>query len=190
MEYLRAARIKPSVKLATALYYAIKTDTSNFERQTLMEDISAFQYVFKLSNITLARRIEHAEMRLDYLGYFRKALSELRVRKERAYAHLGKVKHGDICVQIADFLMRIEKINWTIVSGIYDDKLVVIFRNDGIRKNAGQTAKNAFAQLGSAGGHKSAARAEIKIKALATMVNYQDPEKLSRWIVKQVEGKP
>ncbi|NQT68961.1 MAG: DHH family phosphoesterase, partial [Desulfobacteraceae bacterium] len=35
-EYLRAARIKPSAKLATGLFYAIKTDTGNFERQTLI----------------------------------------------------------------------------------------------------------------------------------------------------------
>lgn len=189
VEYLRAARIKPSVKLATALYFAIKTDTSNFERQTLMEDINAFQYVFKLSNITLARRIEHAEMRMDYLVYFRKALSELRVRKERAYAYLGRVHHPDVCVQIADFIMHIEKINWSIVYGLYQEKLVVIFRNDGIRKNAGLTAKNAFTKFGSAGGHKSAARAEIPLKVVETMVNSKDPVKLSRWIIKQVEGK-
>ena len=31
-EYLRGAGIKPSMKLATALLYAIKTDTANFER--------------------------------------------------------------------------------------------------------------------------------------------------------------
>ena len=29
-EYLQAARIKPSLKLSTALYYGIKTDTANF----------------------------------------------------------------------------------------------------------------------------------------------------------------
>lgn len=189
VEYLRAARIKPAVKLATALYYAIKTDTSNFERQTLIEDINAFQYVFRRSNITLARRIEHAEMRMDYLVYFRKALSEMRVRKERAYAHLGQVKHSDVCVQIADFLMRIEKINWTIVSGIDQERLVVIFRNDGIRKNAGRTAKNAFAEFGSAGGHKSAARAEMPLKDLEIVTNPHDPAKLTRWIIKRVEGK-
>lgn len=189
VEYLRAARIKPSVKLATALYFAIKTDTSNFERQTLMEDIKAFQYVFRLSNITLARRIEHAEMRMDYLVYFRKALSNLRVRKERAFAHLGRVQHPDICVQIADFLMRIEKVNWSIVSGIHQEKLVLIFRNDGIRKDAGSAAKNAFGKFGSAGGHKSAARAEMPVKALEGVVNPRDSEKISHWIIKQVEGK-
>ena len=51
-EYLRAAKIKPSIKLATGLFHAIKTDTSNFERQTLIEDLRAFQFLFRHTNIT------------------------------------------------------------------------------------------------------------------------------------------
>ena len=46
-QYLRAAGIKPSVKLATGLFFAIKTDTSKFERQTLIEDLRAFQFLFR-----------------------------------------------------------------------------------------------------------------------------------------------
>jgi len=33
VEYLRAAEMKPSVALATALFYAIKVDTQNFEKK-------------------------------------------------------------------------------------------------------------------------------------------------------------
>ena len=40
-EYLRAAKIKPSVKLATGLFYGIKTDTSDFERKAVMQDVNA-----------------------------------------------------------------------------------------------------------------------------------------------------
>ena len=44
--------------------------------------------------------------------------------------------------------------------GIYEDKLIVIFRNDGLGKNAGHLASQAFGKLGSAGGHAASARAE------------------------------
>ena len=71
-EYLRAAKIKPSVKLATGLFHAIKTDTSNFERQTLIEDVRAFQFLFRHANPHMARRIEQAELRIDFLNYFQK----------------------------------------------------------------------------------------------------------------------
>ena len=187
IEYLRAARIKPSSRLATGLYFAIKTDTSNFERQTLMEDLQAFQFIFRHSNTALARRIESAEMRVDFLKFFKRALNELHIRKGKAFVHLGVVISPDICVQIADFIMRIESVNWSIVSGIHNRKLVIIFRNDGIRKNAGKVAKQSFGKLGSAGGHKSSARAEVPLDALEGTVNPRDRSRLARWVVRQVE---
>jgi nanoRNase/pAp phosphatase (c-di-AMP/oligoRNAs hydrolase) len=187
VEYLRAAGIKPSAKLATALYYAIKTDTSNFERKTRMEDLSAFQYVFRFSNTALAYRIEQAEMRVDFLPYFKRAIEQRRFRKGRAFVHLDRVSHPDICVQIADFFLRVNTVNWSIVSGLHQAKLVVILRNDGIRKNAGTAAKESFGRLGPAGGHKSAARAEIPVEALAQTVDTDDRKAVLKWIISRIE---
>jgi nanoRNase/pAp phosphatase (c-di-AMP/oligoRNAs hydrolase) len=186
IEYLRAAKIKPSVKLATGLYYAIKTDTSNFERQTMIEDLNAFQYIFKRINIHMARRIEQAEMPMDFLKFFKRAIEELRVRKGHLHVHLGRVIHPDICVQVADFFMHVDTVKWSIVSGVHQNNLVVIFRNDGIRKNAGLAAKKSFGRWGSAGGHKNAARAEIPIDAIASLVDYKDRKKTANWIFNQI----
>jgi nanoRNase/pAp phosphatase (c-di-AMP/oligoRNAs hydrolase) len=186
IEYLRAAKIKPSAKLATGLYYAIKTDTSNFERQTLIEDLNAFQYIFKYININMARRIEQAEMRMDFLKFFKRAIEERRVLKGRLYVHLGRVAHPDICVQIADFFMRVDSVKGSVVSGLHQNKLVVIFRNDGIRKDAGRNAKNSFGRWGSAGGHKNAARAEVPLEAIANQVDCKDRKKTARWIFNQI----
>ena len=70
----------------------------------------------------------------------------------------------DILVILADFFLRAGEISWTVVGGIYQDKLVVIFRNDGLRKNAGRLAVKAFGKLGSAGGHAASARAEVPLE--------------------------
>jgi len=186
-EYLRAARIKPSVKLATGLFYAIKTDTSAFKGQTVIEDVRAFQYLFRYVNIHLARKIEQADLRLDFLKYFKTALQTMRLRKGRVYVHLGPVVNPDVCVIIADFFMRIVSVTWSIVSGTYDKKLIVIFRNDGIRKNAGNVAKKSFGQFGSAGGHKNMARAEIALSDLSAQVDIRDGKKLLKWLINHVE---
>ncbi|MGD8257175.1 MAG: DHH family phosphoesterase [Desulfobacterales bacterium] len=186
-EYIRAARIKPSVKLATGLFHAIKTDTNDFKRQTLIEDIRAFQYVFRHANIHLARKIEQADLRLDFLKYFKNALQNMRLRKGRVFVHLGAVVNPDICVIIADFFMRINSVTWSIVSGSYDKKLVVIFRNDGIRRNAGKVAKESFGQFGSAGGHKNMARAEVALSDIKELVDYRDVKRFMRWIIRRVE---
>lgn len=186
-EYLRAAKIKPSTKLATGLFYAIKTDTSNFERQTLIEDLRAFQFLFHHSNTHLARRIEHAEIPLGFLKYYKIALENMKRRKRRMFVHLGHISNPDICVLIADFFMRVNAVTWSIVSGISGDRLIVVFRNDGIRKNAGKVAKDSFGNLGSSGGHKSMARSEIPLTDLGDKVDHIDDQKLLNWIVHQIE---
>lgn len=188
-EYLRAAKIKPSVKLATGLFYAIKTDTGNFERQAIIEDVKAFQFLYRHTNIHLARKIEQSELRLDFLKYFTKALANKRKRKGRIFAHLGPVVNPDICVLIADFFMRVHSINWSIVSGLNDKKLIVILRNDGLRKNAGTVSKNSFGLIGSAGGHKNMARAEIPLTNLKDIIDYKDEKKLMGWIIQKIEKK-
>jgi len=185
-EYLRAAKIKPSVKLATGLFYAIKTDTSNFERESLMEDVRAFQFLFHHANTHLARRIDQAELKLNFLKYFRKALREKRVRKGKIFAHLGLVSTPDVCVLIADFFMRIDSVDWSIVSGIHDKKLIICFRSDGLRKNAGKLARERFGEIGSAGGHKNMSRAEIPLENLKPLTDCRDDTKLSAWIISQV----
>jgi nanoRNase/pAp phosphatase (c-di-AMP/oligoRNAs hydrolase) len=188
-EYLRAAKIKPSAKLATGLFHAIKTDTNDFKRQTVIEDIRAFQYLFRYANIHLARKMELADLRPDFLKYFKNALQTMRMRKGRVFVHLGPVINPDVCVIIADFFMRINSIAWSIVSGTFDKRLIVIFRNDGIRRNAGNTAKESFGHLGSAGGHKSMARAEMLLSDLKEHIDHRDEKKLLQWMISQVEKK-
>lgn len=186
-EYLKAAGIKPSVKLATGLYYGIKTDTSNFQRQTLPEDIRAFQYLFKFANIHLERRIDQAEVPLEFLQYYEKAFHGRVIKGNRLYVHLGDVPTPDVLVQIADFFMRVDKINWTIVSGNCEEKVIVILRNDGIRKNAGKVAEASFGEYGSAGGHRGMARAEIGFGSIEKFVSPKNQRKLGQWIRNHIE---
>ena len=186
-EYLRAARIKPSAKLATALFHAIKTDTSNFERQTLIEDLKAFQFLFRHANTHLARRIEQADLRFDFLRYFRVALEVMQLRGGRMFVHLQEVVNPDVCVLIADFFMRLTCVDWSVVSGLHDSKLIIVIRNDGIRKNAGKLASQSFGKIGSAGGHRSMSRAEIPVENLPAGAEPTDAKKISRWIIDRVE---
>jgi nanoRNase/pAp phosphatase (c-di-AMP/oligoRNAs hydrolase) len=186
-QYLRAAKIKPSAKLATALFYGIKTDTMNFQRKALIEDVDAFQFLFRHVNVHMAQRIEQAEMTPDFLRHYRTALEEMRVRRHRIQVHLGPVRNPAVCVSIADFFMKIHDIAWSIVSGTHQGRLIIIVRNDGVRKDGGKLLGEKFGHLGSAGGHKAMARAEIPLDNLEGLVDYRDGKALSRWIIRMMK---
>ena len=167
VEYMRAAEMKPSVALATALFYAIKVDTQNFEKKALLADAISFRYLFNIANQNLVRKIELSELRISELNYFKTAFAEMKISKNRLYAHVGRVRTPDVLVIIADFFKRVHEVAWVFVSGIHGEKLVVIFRCDGYKKNAGILAAKTFGQMGAAGGHRESARAEVPLKNLA-----------------------
>lgn len=185
-EYLKAAKIKPSVKLATALFYGIKTDTDNFARKSLPNDINAFQYLYRFANMNIIKKIEASEITRGTLDSFRAAIEGVTFIGDKAYVHMGTVSNPDILVLIADFFMKIAETTWSIVSGVYDGKLVVIFRNAGFRGNAGKVAQKVFGIFGgSAGGHKGAARAEISIDEITAST--KKPLELGTFVRKQVK---
>jgi nanoRNase/pAp phosphatase (c-di-AMP/oligoRNAs hydrolase) len=68
--------------------------------------------------------------------------------------------------QVADFFTRAYGLGWIFVSGVYQENVIIIVRNDGYRKDAGRLVRNAFGDLGSAGGHSGAARVEISLREL------------------------
>ena len=173
-EYLKAARITPSSRLASALFYGIKTDTNNFVREATEQDMKAFRYLFRFANMSVVKKVESSEITRKTLDYYKRAMDRLKFWKGIAYAHLGAVGNPDVCVQTADFFLKLSEASWSIVSGVYGATLVVIFRNDGYRKNAGKAARRLFGDIGKAGGHKAAARAEAPLKSIKPLMQKGD----------------
>jgi len=183
-EYLLAARIRIPKFLYTALLYGIKTDTDNFARDASLEDISAYYLNYARANRELIRRIELNEIPRTYLKYFDYAYRQRIRHRDRVISFLGKVESADACVQVADFYLRLIDISFVIIAAIVKDKLVVIFRGDGYRRDCGAIAERAFGEVGKAGGHKSAARVEIAMETLEGLIGKEPSvEKIEAFIV-------
>ena len=167
-EYLRAAKIRPSPMLATALFYGIKTDTDDFLRESLPNDINAFRYLYRYTNMNIIKKIESSEMTRGTLESYRIAMDRLQFIGNVAFIYMGEVNNPDILVVIADFFMRLAEATWSVAAGVYREKLIIILRNVGFRGDAGKSAQKLFGHLGgsSAGGHRGAARAEIPMKEI------------------------
>lgn len=162
-EYLYNLQLKPGKLLSTALLYGIKTDTHSFEQKFHDADIRAFRYLNKYADHMILRKIVRSEFRVEWLKYFSHAFRKMRLHGDGLTVFMGNVDSTDILVILADFFLRVHDISWDIVSGIIDQKLVIIFRGDGVKGDMGQLANRLFGELGSAGGHKSMARAEIPL---------------------------
>ncbi|MEE9910497.1 MAG: hypothetical protein K4571_02135 [Deltaproteobacteria bacterium] len=167
-EYLLCARIRIPRILHTALLYGIKTDTDNFDREALAEDIRAYMYHVRRANMLLIRRIELNQTPRSYLKYFDHAFHHMTHHRGRRVGFLGQVESPDVCVQVADFYLHLIGTYYVVVAGIVNDKLIIIFRGDGYRQDCGAIAQSACGLIGQGGGHRSAARIEISLDVLKT----------------------
>jgi len=163
-EHLRAVDVNISERTATAMLYAIKSDTLFFARQTNRVDLEAFSFLYPLADPALIRKMEGAEITLERLDHVTRALGASRLRDQVFSAFLGETTREDFIPYTADFLLQVEDVKWTIVSGIVGGQLIVSVRNLGYSKNAGEFVKSNFADIGSAGGHRSMAKAVVPIE--------------------------
>src|SRR3954452_4501808 len=156
-EHLRAVDVNISERTATAMLYAIKSDTLFFNRQANRVDIEAFSYLYPLADATMIRKMEGAEITEERLDYVLRAKQHGLMQEQVFCAFLGNTLRDDFIPYVADFYLQLEDVKWTIVAGIVGESLVMSVRNLGYSKNAGEFVRRFFSDIGSAGGHRAMA---------------------------------
>jgi nanoRNase/pAp phosphatase (c-di-AMP/oligoRNAs hydrolase) len=164
-EHLRAVDVNISERTATAMLYAIKSDTLFFNRQTNRVDLEAFSYLYPLADAAMIRKMEGAEITLERLDYVMKAYRGGTMADQVFCAFIGPSPREDFITYVADFFLQLEDVKWTVIAGIVNDALVISVRNLGYTKNAGEFVRRFFADIGSAGGHRAMAKAVVPMRA-------------------------
>ncbi|MBF8288068.1 MAG: DHH protein [Candidatus Rokubacteria bacterium] len=175
VEYLRAADVKITQRLATALLYGIKADTLGLERGGTRADLDAFAFLYLLANHNALRRIERPALGEAALDALAAGLAKRKIVKGVFFSHLGPVATADLIPQFADFGLQAEGVEWSVVSGVVGDAIHVSVRSVGYVRSAGDVTRAAFGDLGSAGGHRTMAKAVLPADAL--LASGQEPTK-------------
>jgi nanoRNase/pAp phosphatase (c-di-AMP/oligoRNAs hydrolase) len=164
-EYLISANERISERLATALLYGIRSDTLSLSRRVTDADLGAFTHLYPLANYSLLRQIDRPELPISFARILSQAMRRFVVRDGLVVLHLGPVERDDLIVQMADFCLQFEGVEWVAVSGKLRGDLVIAVRNYGFgRANAGETVKRLFGDIGSAGGHRNMSKAVIPLR--------------------------
>ena len=185
-EYLRAADAKIPQRLATALLYGIKADTLYLERGTTRADVDAFTFLHPLANHNALRRIERPDLPDTALDTLALGITRRALVGGVLFSHLGPVGYPELVAQFADLFLQVEGAEWSVVSGVVNDELHISVRNVGYVRGAGEVVRTAFAELGSAGGHRAMAKAVIPLATWRARVGATDPEPVSAAIVARI----
>jgi nanoRNase/pAp phosphatase (c-di-AMP/oligoRNAs hydrolase) len=178
-EHLRAVDVNISERTATAMLYAIKSDTLFFNRQANRVDLEAFSYLYPLSDAAMIRKMEGTEITGERLEYVTHA-QQTGIGGDQVFsACLGTIPREDFIPYVADFFLQLEDVKWTVISGIVGDTLILSVRNLGYTRNAGEMVRKLFGDIGSAGGHRAMAKAVVPLQAFVERYGQLTPERIN-----------
>lgn len=169
IEWLEDARLEIPANLATALAYAISSETQNLGRESTRRDVHAYFKVFIRSSMRKLAEIIHPDLPRIYFQSVAHTLERAITCHNLICAHLGEVHVPEIVPEMADFLLRYERVHWSLCSGIFQGEFIISIRSSNRKAKAGALVRRLFADrinsgLNKVGGHDLSAGGRIPLE--------------------------
>ena len=161
-EYLRESKLTPEPKIATALFYGIAAETQDLGREATAADIEASHFLYPHTNKRRLAKIENARVPREYFRGFREGIEHATLYGRLVVAMLGEVRYPDMVAEVADFLLRLDQVEWAAVIGSFGEAVHCSVRTTDREVNAGDLLQKVLGSR-SAGGHDMIAGGRLHV---------------------------
>ena len=159
--YLQEQKLEPTAKLATAMLYAIRTETCGYETRYSSLDRSILPWLTERGDPALLAEIESAPLSRVYFGDLLLALQSTFLYDGAALCFLPRAAGAEIVGEVADMLIRCEGICRVLCAAIIGDDLLLSARTQRGFGSAVQLLLKTLEGIGGAGGHEHRAGGKI-----------------------------
>jgi len=160
-EYLLAFDLEIGPELATAIFYAIKSDTQDLGREASSPDKEAYLKLFPAVDKQFLCQIMNPRQPPEYFSALRKAIDNARVYGRAVVADMKNVAFPELVAEMADFLLKLEGVDTVLAYGEYSQEMVLSIRSVTDDLNAGEMMRRVLDGIGSGGGHSNMAGGKI-----------------------------
>ncbi len=161
-EYVRDSHLEIESKIATALFYGIMAETQDLGRESTPADIAAAQFLYPYANKRRLGKIENARVPREYFAAFHEAIERAEIYGNVVVSVLPEVQYPDMVAEVADFLLRLDEVDWACAIGRYKDFVHVSLRTTEREANAGDVLQQVLGNRW-AGGHDMIAGGRTRI---------------------------
>jgi nanoRNase/pAp phosphatase (c-di-AMP/oligoRNAs hydrolase) len=162
-EYLISEDMAIPTPVATALFHAIFSETQGLGREGSPADKKAYLELLPRVSFERLSKIQYPSLSRDFISNLLRVLASGFYYKHLVGAILEELPYPDFVAEMADFLLRIRNMSWSICLGSYQGLLYVSIRSRNIHANTARLLKRAIPKSGTAGGHELIAGAQVKI---------------------------
>jgi nanoRNase/pAp phosphatase (c-di-AMP/oligoRNAs hydrolase) len=151
--YLRERKVALSSKVATALLYAIKSETRDLGRESSEHEFEAYAELLRLADLAKLYAIAEPKVPAAHFATLDRALRAAEVRGPLVSANLGALSYPDLVAEIADLLLPFDAAHWVLCVGQHVGAVYLSMRTDVEHAHAGQLIRGIVDGKGAAGGH-------------------------------------
>ncbi len=187
-ELLAAAQIVPPPWLATIMAYAIAVETIEFTHGATARDITAYMALLAGANLRLLGRIRTAPLPREYYAFLTEGMRQARTYRRVAWSHLPETPQPEIVAELADLLLRIERITWAFCTAGMGDRLLISIRSETGADCARYLRKITRRYAGSCGGHSHAAAGYLDLTGMTADQRLQRKDELVNNLVAGLTG--
>ncbi len=179
--YLWEQKIEPNDRLATALLFAMRTETRGAETHYSRLDRQILTWITRLADPSRLAEIESAPLPLHYYADLVLALQNTFLYDDAAFCLLPRANGPEIVGEVADLLIRCNTIGRVLCAAAFSGDLLASFRTERENDDASVLARKTLAGLGRGGGHRH--RAGGKISNIGPRITEDLEEELrNRWL--------
>ncbi|MDE2141224.1 MAG: DHH family phosphoesterase [Elusimicrobia bacterium] len=176
VEALMAAGLRVPGHLATGIVYGIGSETQNLGREATPRDMNAYQHFWPKAHMKTLWRISYPQRSEAFFETLARGVREAFIAGRVVGVHLGEVNTPDRVAQIADFLLTLEKMRWSVVTARYQGRLHVSLRSNDPGAGAGRLLKRLLRGGNRGGGHAMIAGGSLELEAAADETAWRGAE--------------
>ncbi|MDS0223334.1 bifunctional oligoribonuclease/PAP phosphatase NrnA [Haloarcula sp. S1AR25-5A] len=169
VDYLQRFDIDIPTPIATGLLFGIQVDTKDFRREVVAADFEAAAHLVTNADMATLQRIEDPSVSPETLSVIGRAITNREQEGSVLLTGVGEIGDRDALAQAADRLLDLEGVQATMVYGVIDGTIYASARARGADIDLGEALRDAFGQIGSAGGHADMAGAQIDLGVMDTV---------------------
>jgi len=183
-EYLTSQGVVVNTRLATCLYYAIKSETQDLGREWSKADRDAYLKLLPLANNRILFKIVHPQVSTAYFSSFRKAIDSACIYDKALVFNLNEIENPDLVAELADFLLRHKGIDYVLGMGWFDGTQILSMRSLDPDAKLGLVIQEMVKDLGTAGGHGMVAGGQIRLMDANAEAQHELEKKLTKRMLK------
>jgi nanoRNase/pAp phosphatase (c-di-AMP/oligoRNAs hydrolase) len=181
--YLREQKLEPDAKLAAAMVYAVRTETRGADTRYSKLDRTILTWLTEHCEPSLVAEIENAPLPREYFADLVLAMQNTFVYGHVAFCMLPRASSPEIVAEVADILIRDDKIDRVLCGAAIDKDIFFSARTCRGCGDAGRLLRTTVNGLGRAGGHEHRAGGKAAGKAPKGRISEDLQDELrARWL--------